>query len=72
MTARISPEGAALAVLHGQVAHEKDRLLKLRKEQMRIAREMLVSQRHLAACLDAMDKIIKRSTPTIYTGEPLT
>lgn len=62
MTVRISVDAAALAVLHGQVAHEKERLLKLRKEQMRIAREMLTSQRHLALCLETMDRIIRNAS----------
>ena len=68
----ISTEGAALAILHGQMAAEKDRLLKLRKEQMRIAKEMLVSQRHLSICCEAMERIINRARPPIYTMEHLT
>ena len=66
MTARLSEESVALAILHGQMDKELANLLKLRKEQQRIAKEMMICQRHLAACKEASMKIIKQASP-VYT-----
>jgi hypothetical protein len=70
MNARLSDDALALAVLHGQMENEKNKLLVLRKEQMRIAKEMLVSQRHLAACCETMERIIN-GTRHVYTAADL-
>jgi uncharacterized radical SAM superfamily protein len=67
MNARISPEGLSLVILSGQMDKELETLLKLRKEQMRIAKEMMICQRHLAACKESMLQIVQRQASPVYT-----
>ena len=68
MTARISEEGAALAILHGQMCETQQTMLRLRKEQMDIARRMLAAQRFHATCCEAMERIINPVRRT-YSAE---
>jgi hypothetical protein len=68
MTARISEEGAALALLHGQMVETQKTMLKLRKEQMELAKRMLSAQRFHATCCEAMERIINPAK-RVYTAE---
>jgi hypothetical protein len=58
MTARISQEGAALAILHAQMVETQKTMLRLRKDQMDLARRMLAAQRFHATCCEQMERII--------------
>ena len=71
MTARISEQGAALAILHGQMVETQQTMLKLRRDQMDIARRMLAAQRFHASCCEAMERIINPARRT-YSAEDFT
>jgi uncharacterized coiled-coil protein SlyX len=68
MTARISNQGAALAILHGQLVETQQTMLKLRKEQMELAKRMLSAQRFHATCCEAMERIINGVKAPVYSG----
>ena len=71
MTARISEQGAALAILHSQMVETQQTMLKLRRDQMDIAKRMLAAQRFHATCCEAMEQIINPVRRT-YSAEDFT